>query len=949
MARLLTTETFARKLQDMLGDDDCKIVWFLGAGCSISSGIPGAGSLVDRWLPRLKMRETGSNTAWQEWAHTEFPGFDEANPGKVYGGVIDALFPLPRERQKEVELLISQKDPSIGYALLAVLAAHAEWGPKSNIVLTTNFDDLVADALYLMTRTKPLVVAHESLAGFVRQSRNRPLVVKVHGDGRLTPLNTTEETATLDADLIKNVTPLFAGCALIFVGYGGNDQSIRNLLEAAPFDGFQGGIFWVGNQIPENPVGAWLRGRSKIKNDVFHVENNDFDDLFLQLRETLKLDVPDGTRLTVLFQTYSDRLKKDEYAPTAEISPEKKSRAGRARRAVDAITLASRARELERSDTKLANDLYEKALNADPELLFALGSYANFLTSYLKDNSRANEMYARALAVDPDSPVTLGNYANFLADNEKDYPQAKEMYERALAVDPNHPLNLDNYANFLAGREKDYPRAKEMFERALVIDPHFGYTLANYANFLAENEKDYPRAKEMFEQALAADPDNPVTLGRFAILVANREKDYRRAKELYERSLAVDTDHPVTLGNYAVFLADQERDYSLAETMFQRSLAVEPSNALTLGNHASFIADRLMDYSRANKEFERALSADPGNPLTLGKYAAFLAHYQKDYARAKEMYERSLEGDPDNPVALGNYAVLLVMQEKDYPRAKEMYERALVIDPSNMINLGNYAAFLADYESDYPRAKETYERALAGDPGNMVNLGNYANFLVAQEKDYPRAKEMYERALVIDPHHANTLGNYANFLVAQEKDYPHAKEMYERALLIEPNNANTLGNYANFLVAQEKDYPHAKEMYERALLIEPNNANTLGNYAQLLLGLAKDDQELSQAMSALEQTIARPDASNLLRLELLLYQFIHRPESGGKIGPIIFKLISEGVRSDGWSFEINLNWARERSDIRLAFLTQLANVISGLEDAATLAEYPEWIYWADHN
>ena len=72
-------------------------------------------------------------------------------------------------------------------------------GGRFSIVLTTNFDDLVADALYLFTAARPLVIHHESLANFIRPTRTRPLVVKLHGDAiarrRRTPRRSTASAA----------------------------------------------------------------------------------------------------------------------------------------------------------------------------------------------------------------------------------------------------------------------------------------------------------------------------------------------------------------------------------------------------------------------------------------------------------------------------------------------------------------------------------------------------------------------------------------------------------------------------------------------------------------------------------------------------------------------------------------------------------------------------------
>jgi hypothetical protein len=57
--RQITLQTFVRRLHGLLSEPDCNLVWLLGAGCSVSSGIPGAAGLVRQWLPRLKRQEEG--------------------------------------------------------------------------------------------------------------------------------------------------------------------------------------------------------------------------------------------------------------------------------------------------------------------------------------------------------------------------------------------------------------------------------------------------------------------------------------------------------------------------------------------------------------------------------------------------------------------------------------------------------------------------------------------------------------------------------------------------------------------------------------------------------------------------------------------------------------------------------------------------------------------------
>ena len=73
-------------------------------------------------------------------------------------------------------------------------------------------------------------------------------------------------------------------------------------------------------------------------------------------------------------------------------------------------------------------------------------------TNVRGDHDQAEQMYQRALAADPDHANNLGNYAIFLTTVRGDHDQAEQMYQRALAADPEHANNLGNYANFLTDR-----------------------------------------------------------------------------------------------------------------------------------------------------------------------------------------------------------------------------------------------------------------------------------------------------------------------------------------------------------------------------------------------------------------------------------------------------------------------------------------------------------------
>jgi hypothetical protein len=53
---------FVNRLKHSLTEHKQRVTWFLGAGCSVSSGIPTAGGLVERWLRDLAVVLRGEAT-----------------------------------------------------------------------------------------------------------------------------------------------------------------------------------------------------------------------------------------------------------------------------------------------------------------------------------------------------------------------------------------------------------------------------------------------------------------------------------------------------------------------------------------------------------------------------------------------------------------------------------------------------------------------------------------------------------------------------------------------------------------------------------------------------------------------------------------------------------------------------------------------------------------------
>jgi len=656
--RKMSGEEFAHLLKEVSGSNDRRYALFLGAGCSTSSGIPDAAGLVrDRWLPRLRDRRARHRTDLDVWAKEEFK-YDPRNPAASYGTVMEELFFEPAERQLELESLCDGRFPGFGYAALATLVARE--GGHFNVILTTNFDDLMADALYLFTAARPLVIQHESLASYIRPTRTRPLVVKLHGDHRLAPHNTPDETSRLKEDIERQVHAVLHDRGLIFVGYGGRDEGIRKMLEALPAEALQWGVFWASDREPAGPMREWLASRN-----AKWVCQGDFDELMLLVRDAFNLPHPNSKRFDDVFEGYFNTYKKLS-APIAsrpDTGPATKALKEAVKRTDQAFT-----------DWWAVQIAADRVKESDPE--------------------RADAIYQEGLKQFPGCGPLLGNYAIFLTEIRKDYDRAEDFFRRAINADPNHATNLGNYAIFLKNIRKDYDRAEEYYRRAIDADPNDADYLGNYALFLDDIRKDYDRAEEYFRRAIDADPNHADYLGNYALFLDDIRKDYDRAEEFYRRAIDADPNHANNLGNYALFLDDIRKDCDRAEEFYRRAIDADPGHAGRLGNYAVFLTNIRNDYDRAEEFYRRAIDTHPNGADYLGNYAVFLTNIRKDYDRAEEFYRRAIDTHPNGADYLDNYAVFLMNIRRDYDRAEEFFRRAIDADPNHANSLGNYAGFL---------------------------------------------------------------------------------------------------------------------------------------------------------------------------------------------------------------------------------------------------------------
>jgi len=211
---------------------DCPYALFLGAGASVSSGIPSANAMVYNWQKLLyksikQIRNIDDEFAFNEWIQKVYPMWKKQHQSETiesdYSLLFNYFYQQPKERQLFIEQIIESKKPSFGYLYLAGLISDRRF----NRILTTNFDDLLNDTLVKYYDTKPIVCAFDSAVAGIRIASQRPKIIKLHGDYLYDNIrNMKHELKSLDSNMEEKMYEMCKDSGLIVVGYSGDDESI---------------------------------------------------------------------------------------------------------------------------------------------------------------------------------------------------------------------------------------------------------------------------------------------------------------------------------------------------------------------------------------------------------------------------------------------------------------------------------------------------------------------------------------------------------------------------------------------------------------------------------------------------------------------------------------------------------------------------------------------------
>ena len=476
----------------------------MGAGASFTSGIPTGHHLAQRWLKNLHLRESVDERPLEEWISGCGIGTGSLTWNSAadhYPQIFERRFDGDREAgYAELEAAMEGKSPSLGYSLLAEIIQHT----RHKVVVTTNFDNLVADALAMHAHQSPLVVAHESLAGFVRPQLRRPLVAKIHRDLFLNPINDAAGVSTMEQSWKVALKKLFQYFTPVVVGYGGNDGSLMDMLNGLDAGDIAGRMVWCYREGSPPPAKALAVLR---KHKGLLVKIAGFDEFMLQLaaklvdgfdvgaiaERTAKLGQERAARYREQAQKLRESLSRG--SPAEQKAGTVLSESVRAGSSWWAWELKAQAAP----DVDARERAYLKGLQQFPKSAELVCNYALFLKNQRKDYDGAEALYKKALELDPSHANNTGNYANLLADQRKDYDGAEALYKKALELDPSNANHTVNYASALLtrGDSASLQRMWPMLQRALsFLRPPVTQTLAEGLLYGALRQELEPDAEE---------------------------------------------------------------------------------------------------------------------------------------------------------------------------------------------------------------------------------------------------------------------------------------------------------------------------------------------------------------------------------------------------------------------------------------------------------------------
>ncbi len=615
----LSLKCFLNTLKES-SENGKRYCFILGSGVSRNAGIPTGIDLSKIWVKEIKEKY---NEKEIEILMEKLEIKDISIKSENYFDIYKLrFFPDYRNGYSYLERKMENAQPGFGHYPLARFLATTE----NNLVITTNFDSLIEDALFIYTGKRPIVASHESLAEYVDISTKRPIIAKLHRGLFFHPLNKSDELKELSGQWKKVLQTVFRIFTPIVIGYGGGDRTLMEFLKDRTVE--LNGIYWcyVGAE-PNDDIIKLVEDQKG-----YFVSIAGFDEMMLMLGNLFHYESP-NQRIMEVAKERAERYDKE----FNEFS-----------RKVEEITEPTEEEEVVKKSLEDYADKEKAALlelikeEPSAENYYRLGNYERINENY----SNAVEYYTKAIELNPDYEVAyncrgiaywgLKNYK----DSIKDYSKCIELDSRNYITYYNQGISYDDLSK-IEEKKENLKKAIENYSKSIELNPEYADVYNNRGNSYSDlGEK--RKAIEDYNKAIELNPE-------FAIAYNNRGNRYSelgekgKAIEDYNKAIELNPEYAMAYNNRGNRYSDLgEKEKAIED--YNKAIELNPEYAEAYNNRGNRYSD-LGEKKKAIEDYNRAIELNPESAMV---YYNRGICYKKlgETEKAKKDFQKAAELDP---------------------------------------------------------------------------------------------------------------------------------------------------------------------------------------------------------------------------------------------------------------------------------------------------------------
>jgi len=475
-------------------------------------------------------------------------------------------------------------------------------------VFTVNFDDLLNEALLKYMDIKARVFSQNEIASYISITSLRPNIIKLHGDYSFENIqNLTLETYNLQPNMERKLEETLSRLGLVVVGYNGADHSVMKVLEKIKMKDNKEFLLMWCGRDPDD-----LHWR------VINLINETANSYFIQIQDFESF-------VSKLYAVWKTTAKDIE-----DIAKENK-------------------KEINKFKSKFIDTINKKADVTDSEKiqinnLVEADKYFD-LAYAEKDGKKQIELYTKAIELNPKYADAYNNRGNA---HEKLDENDKALADYDIAIDLNPVEYVYTNRGILYDKLKENDKALEDYNKAITLNPKYAAAYNNRGRVyqkLKENDKalaDYNRAVEL-------NPNDEIAFNNRGTIYHALNED-SKAFDDYNKAIELNPDYQLAYNNRgAVYL--KQKKYDNAEKEYLKAIELKPDNYqyyISLAEFYLLISDYANSLETLNKAQDKIKEKDYELILYFLK-CVVLKFLNKDASDAEAKFNELMNEDIDVP------------------------------------------------------------------------------------------------------------------------------------------------------------------------------------------------------------------------------------------------------------------------------------------------------------